>query len=243
VLDLADRFLPEVAAVENRLGHMAGGTEGRLHIAIECHSCFQWLLPTMDRYREGWPEVEMDLSLGFSFHPLPALVRGDIDLVVTSDPDPDLRGIHYEPLFRHEMLLAVNVRSPLADKPWVAPEDLAGETLITYPVCRDRLDIFTGFLEPAGVAPAAVRTSELTVMIVQLVASRRGVTALPSWALDEYRDQSQLRTRPLGPKGLWSTLYAAVREEDIDTPYVQAFVDLARAVSAERLTGIQPAAT
>ncbi|MDN5850453.1 MAG: LysR family transcriptional regulator, partial [Nitrococcus sp.] len=187
LLALAERLLPEVKAVEQRLSGMAHGRQGRLHIAIECHSCFQWLLPTMDHYREDWPGVEMDLSLGFSFHPLPALVRGEIDLVVTSDPDPDLQGIHYEPLFRHEVLLAMSLGSPLAAKRWLEPHDLAAETLITYPVCRSRLDVFARFLDPAGVEPAAVRTSELTVMIIQLVVSGRGVAALPNWALDEYR--------------------------------------------------------
>ncbi|HET8700593.1 MAG TPA: LysR family transcriptional regulator [Nitrococcus sp.] len=237
--DLAERLLPEVTAVEQRLAGMAHGRQGRLHIAIECHSCFQWLLPTMDRYREDWPGVEMDLSLGFSFHPLPALVRGEIDLVVTSDPDPDLQGIHYEPLFRHEVRLAMHVGSPLAAKPWLEPRDLAAETLITYPVCRSRLDVFARFLDPAGVEPAAVRTSELTVMIIQLVVSRRGVAALPNWALDEYRDQKQLTARPLGRNGLWSPLYAAVREESRDVPYIDAFLALAQAVTAERLSGIQ----
>lgn len=241
LLELADRLLPEVAAAEQRVMDMAGGRRGRLHVTIECHSCFQWLLPTMDGYREQWPEVEMDLSLGYSFHPLPALVRGEIDLVVTSDPDADLRGIHYAPLFRHQVLLALSVRSPLAGRPSIEPADLAGETLITYPVCRSRLDVFNRFLDPAGVEPAAVRTAELTVMIVQLVASRRGVAALPSWALDEYLEQGQVVTRALGKRGLWSTLYAAVRTEDAAQPYLMAFVEMARRVSRETLRGIRTA--
>lgn len=238
--ELAGRLLPEVAAAEQRLSGMARGRQGRLHLAIECHSCFQWLMPTMDQYREDWPDVEMDLSLGFSFHPLPALLRGEIDLVVTSDPDPLLRGLHYEPLFRHEMLLAMNMRSALAARPWLEPQDLAAETLITYPVCRSRLDLFTRFLDPAGVEPAAVRSAELTVMIIQLVVSGRGVAALPSWALDEHREQRQLVTLPLGRTGLWSPLYAAVRQESRDAPFIDAFLTLARTVTSERLHGIQP---
>lgn len=55
------------------------------------------------------------------------------------------------------------------------PQDLADQTLITYPVERSRLDVFKQFLNPAGVEPLAVRTSELTLMMVQLVANGRGV--------------------------------------------------------------------
>ena len=90
-----------------------------------------------------------------------------------------MAGITYVPLFTYEALLAVANQHPLAGKPFVVAEDLQKETLITYPVERDRLDIFTRFLEPADVEPAQVRTAEMTMMMMQLVASGRGVGADP----------------------------------------------------------------
>lgn len=100
-------------------------------MAIECHSCFQWLMPTIDQFRDAWPEVELDLASGFAFAPLPALARGDLDLVVTSDP-VDLAGITYVPLFTYEAMLAVANQHPLASKPYMVPQDLIDQTLITY---------------------------------------------------------------------------------------------------------------
>jgi LysR family transcriptional regulator for metE and metH len=38
-------------------------------MAIACHSCFQWLMPTIDQFRDAWPEVELDLASGFAFAP------------------------------------------------------------------------------------------------------------------------------------------------------------------------------
>ena len=61
VLELARQVLPRVRRTETELRRLAAGRSGRLHIAIECHSCFQWLMPALDRFREGWPEVELDL--------------------------------------------------------------------------------------------------------------------------------------------------------------------------------------
>ncbi len=106
LLQLADSMLPQLRSAERDIARLAGGTAGRLHMAIECHSCFQWLMPTIDQFRDAWPEVELDLSSGFSFAPLPALARGDLDLVVTSDP-LELPGITYVPLFTYEAMLAV----------------------------------------------------------------------------------------------------------------------------------------
>ena len=242
VLALARQVLPQVRRTETELRRLAAGQSGRLHIAIECHSCFQWLMPALDRFREAWPEVELDLSAAFSFTPQAALVRGDLDMVITSDP-VDNDAVRYLPLFRYELVLAVARQSALAGARAVAPRALAEETLITYPVEHERLDVFTAFLDPAGVAPAALRTAELTPMMVQLVAAGRGVAALPNWALTEYLDRDLVRAVRLGEgEGVWRTLYAAVRDGDEQVPFIQEFMDTARALCFSNLSGIRRAA-
>jgi len=238
VLALADEVLPRMRATERELQRLAAGRTGRLHIAIDCHSCFQWLMPALDAFRAQWPEVALDLSAAFSFAPLPALVRGDLDLVITSDPQP-LEALEYEPLFTYEVVLAMSEANPLASARYIQPEQLADQILVTYPVYKQRLDVFTRFLDPAEVEPAGVRKAELTPIIVQLVASNRGVAALPNWALTEYLDQGWLRVKPLGPQGVWSTLSAAVRSEDMDAPYIRDFLKIAREVCFRNLTGIK----
>ncbi len=238
LLALADMVLPQVQAAERDLARLGGGETGRLFIVIECHSCFEWLLPAMDVYREEWPDVEMDLTLGFSFEPLPALQRGDVDLVISSDPKP-LGGIVYHPLFAFEVLLAMAADHPLTVKETLVPADLADQVLITYPVERQRLDVFTKILDPAGVQPAGHRTCELTAMMLQLVASRRGVCVLPNWALVEALKRDYVAARPFGPEPVIGTLYAAVREAEQDLAYLRQFMETARAVSFKTLRGIR----
>ncbi|WP_129139457.1 LysR family transcriptional regulator [Modicisalibacter coralii] len=240
LLALADQVLPQVRMAERDLARLAGDEQGRLHMAIECHSCFQWLMPTIDRFRDHWQEVEVDIPSGHNFDPLPALAREHLDLVITADPQP-LAGVHYEPLFRYEGLLAVAKQHRLVDRPYVTPEELAGETLITYPVEHARLDVFTQFLDPAGLAPREVRTAELTIMMMQLVASGRGVCALPNWALTEYLERDYVRALPLGEQGVWSTLFAAIREDSRELPWMEDFLRTARETSFAVLSGIKPA--
>ena len=238
LLNLAEEGLPMVKSAERDIARLVGGEVGRLHICIECHSCFQWLIPCLDRYRTNWPEVELDLSGGFSFAPLPALVRGDLDLVITSDP-VDLPGIIYVPLFSYEAMLALAKDHALALRTMILPGDLEKELLITYPVDRDRLDIFTRFLDPADVDPAAIRTAELTPMIIQLVASGRGVTCLPNWALTEYLEQGTVVSKKLGESGLWCNLYAAIREDQQDMAFMQDFLSTATETCFSSLNGIK----
>jgi LysR family transcriptional regulator for metE and metH len=181
--------------------------------------------------------VELDISSGFHFAPLPALARGDLDLVITADP-VDEPGIHYFPLFSYEAQLAVSKTHSLVDKAWAEPADLADQVVITYPVDQDRLDLFTGFLRPAGIEPERVRHAELTTMIVQLVASGRGVTCLPNWALFEYLQNEYVVVRSLGEEGIWPTLYAAVRQDQAESPFMTAFIEVAKQVCFANLRGI-----
>ena len=238
LLQLADELLPQIRLAEQDLLRLAGGESGRLNMAIECHSCFQWLMPTIDRYRNHWPDVEMDFASGFNFAPLPALARGELDLVITSDPlnKPELM---YIPLFDYEMLLAMSHRHPLSQKNWIEPTDLTEETLITYPVEHSRLAVFKDFLDPASLEPAAIRTVELTMMMLQLVASQRGVCTLPNWALAEYLDQKHIVNRQLGAQGVWCTLFAAIRTEHQSQPYIVDFIETARDTCFSQLNGIR----
>ncbi len=227
LVDLARRLLPELESMERELQGLASGKSGRLHLTIECHACFDWLLPLLDDFRQQWPEVEVDIRLGMSFDPIPAMQRGEVDLVISSDPVA-ARGIRFEPLFDYQALLALACSHPLAARSRVQAADLEDQILLTYPVERRRLDVFSRFLQPAGVEPAAVRPVELTAMMLQLVASGRGVAVLPDWVLDEPLKTGRLCARPLGEAGLHGTLYAAIREQDAALPFMQSFVQLAR---------------
>ena len=240
ILALADEVLPMVRNAERDIARLAGGEAGRLNICIECHSCFDWLMPTIDHFRQNWPEVEMDLSTGFSFLPLPALARGDLDLVITADPE-ERNGITYIPLFTYESVLAISKQHRLVAKRHIQPQDLASEVLITYPVESHRLDVFKHFLEPAEIEPASIRTSELTVMIMQLVASGRGVSALPNWAIHQYIEQNYISARPLGDKGVWCTLYAAIRDDQKDADFMLDFLSTAKEITFKNLSGIKTA--
>ena len=246
LLELADETLPTIMAAEQVMRQISSSSQGRLHLAIECHACFDWLIPTMDRYRKHWPEVEMDISVGYTFDPLPALARGNIDLVITSDPQA-INGVVYEPLFDYQGLLAMAPEHELAQQAFITPSDLANQTLITYPVEHKRLDVYRYFLDPAGVTPAGHRTSELTVMIMQLVASKRGVAVLPNWVLMDYIKRDYVKARPLknttDESGTWGTLYAAVRSSDRQLAFVNAFIEQAQTTAFEILQGIRRTGT
>jgi LysR family transcriptional regulator for metE and metH len=227
LLRLAERILPEIEALEEEFRGLRSGKAGRLHIAIECHACFEWLFPVLEKFRHAWPEVDVDIRPGLAFGALPALLREEVDLVVSADPE-DLAGVDFTPLFDYEPVFVAAATHPLAAKPFVVAEDFAEQTLITYPVERARLDVFTELLMPAKVEPRAIRQVELTAVILLLVASGRGVSVLPDWVLREVRTSSDYITRPLTEAGVTRRLYAATRSEDTTKPFMAHVLRLAR---------------
>ena len=227
MLAAADKILPQMAALEADFAGLVSGKAGRMHIAIECHACFEWLFPVLEQFRKAWPEVDVDIRPGLAFDALPALRREEIDLVVSSDPE-DFVETDFTPLFDYEPVFVAAAAHQLAQKTVIEAEDFRDQTLITYPVDRARLDVFSQLLIPAKVEPAAVRQVELTAVILLLVASNRGVAVLPDWVVNQIKYNADYVTRPLTKGGLTRRLFAATRAEDTQRPFVAHLIRLAR---------------
>ncbi len=239
LLRLAEKVLPEVAALEEDFRSLRSGKSGRLHIAIECHACFEWLFPVLEQFRKAWPDVDVDIRPGLSFEALPALGREEVDLVVSSDPE-NLPGIDFTPLFDYEPVFVAAASHPLAAKAFVEAADFRDQLLITYPVDRARLDVFSQLLIPARVEPRGLRQVELTAVILMLVASDRGVAVLPDWVVREVRYSSDYVTRPITREGLTRRLYAATRDDETTKPFMAHFIRLASTLPPRLQRGESP---
>lgn len=227
LLAVANRVLPQLDYAEERLRQYAQGERGELRIGMECHPCYQWLLKLVSPFLSAWPDVEVDVKQKFQFGGLGALFGYEIDLLVT--PDPLYKpGLHYEPVFDYEQVLVVNSAHRLAKAKFIEPEDVAQEVLITYPVSFERLDVYNQFLAPAGIRPKRHRPIETTDIMLQMVASGRGVTALPRWLVEEYGSKLDVVPVSLGKQGIYKNIFLGIREADMDIDYLRAFVELAR---------------
>ena len=227
LLAVANRVLPQLTLAEDRMRQFAEGERGTLRIGMECHPCYQWLLKVVSPYLARWPDVDVDVKQKFQFGGIGALFGYEIDLLVT--PDPLYKpGLRYEPVFDYEQVLVVSGRHALAGAAYVKPQQLVDEVLITYPVDIERLDVYNQFLLPAGITPRQHKTIETTDIMLQMVASGRGVAALPRWLVHEYASKMDVVPVKLGRRGIAKQIFLGAREADADIDYLKAFVEQAR---------------
>lgn len=230
LLKEAKRVLPQLERIDETLSRFANKEQGSLHIGMECHPCYQWLLKVVAPFLEHFPGVDLDVKQRFQFGGMAALFNHDIDILVTPDPIQK-EGIIFEPVFPYEQVLIVHKNNPLSQYPSLKPEQLCHETLFTYPVEIERLDVFQQFLLPAHCRPKKHKTLEATEIILQMVAANRGVATLPAWLGKEYTQSLPIKLVRLGKSGIHKQIYLGVRQQDSDNLHIQTFFQQARQTS------------
>lgn len=234
VLTQAGKYLSEVAesviatvdSAEQHLALLGAGKTGKLTVGIDCHACYEWFRTILQPYLLAWPELEVEVTSRYRFNSLEAVRHYKLDAVLTADPAFD-GALHYQALFDFELVLIVASRHRLAGHGFIEPSDLRQETVLTYPVDRERLDMFRKVLQPAGIEPLNHITVEETDIMLQLAASQRGVCLLPEWLLAEKADRLALASLRFSGLPLIKTMYLATRHEDVTLEYIQGLIGLA----------------
>ncbi len=224
---LASRVLPQFSHTELLLNQIAQGEMGSLRIGMECHPCYQWLLRVIQPYLERWSDIDIDVKQEFQFGALGALLSYEIDVLITPDPLFTPK-IEYIPVFDYEHRLVVSASHQLAKQEIVFPKQLSNETLFSYPVEPQRLDIFSQFLNPAKCSVKKHKIIETTEIMLQMVAAGRGICALPGWLVEEYSKSMQIKSIRFGEHGIAKQIYVGIRKDEQQIGYLSEFIAQAK---------------
>jgi LysR family transcriptional regulator for metE and metH len=226
--DVAESVIATVDSAEQHLNLLAAGKTGKLIIGIDCHACYEWFRTILQPYLQAWPDLAIEVTSRYRFNSFEAIQQYKLDAVLTSDPV--FNGVlHYQPLFDFELVLIVARQHRLAGSQFIEPSELQQETILTYPVERERLDMFRKVLQPAGIEPLAHVTVEETDIMLQLAASQRGVCLLPEWLLADKAKNPDVVSLRFKDLPLTKTMYLATRHEDVQLEYIQWLIEHAQA--------------
>jgi LysR family transcriptional regulator for metE and metH len=230
-------ILGAVARAEREARRVAGGADAVLRFATQCYTCYHWLPTTLIEYRRMFPRVEPRIVAGATRRPLQALLKGQLDLAIVTNPVRDRR-VALTPLFTDEFCAVVTPDHPWAARPFVVAEDFADQHVFLYNLTRAESTLLSEVLEPAGVTPKRTSRVELTEAILELVRAGLGVATLARWSVAPYVRSGALVTVSITRKGLhrqWSAATLANREPP---EHLSAFVELLARIGDPNHAGV-----
>ncbi len=230
LLKVAQQILPVLSQTEKTLKAYGEGLQGTLHIGVECYPCYQWLSGVIGEFLQQMPDVDIDIVNKFQFSGLEGLLNHHIDILVTPDFAKKEK-IHYETLSVYELVIVLAANHPLAELEYFMPEHLADETLLSFPVPLERLDIYSCFMTPSHISPARHKTIESLEIMLKMTALNRGVCVLPAWLADEKSKTLELKKMPIGQGGMHKKLFLAMRESDKSISYIEKFIAVGKATA------------
>ena len=222
LLQSARSVLAELDRAELDIQKNGASARGLIRMSTQCTTAYHWFPPRLIAFQRQFPEVEVQLVIEATNNPFEALLEGKLDLAIVSEPIRN-RKIRYTPLFEDEFVVIVPPGHRLAEKAFLAAEDIAGENILIYPP-KEESTILTKVLEPAGIRPGKVQEVMLTEAIIEMVMGGLGIAGLARWAVGPQLASGALIGLPLKPPGFrWNWSIAQLRANR-PPAYIQEFI-------------------
>ena len=240
LLQVAQQVLPVFQQAEETLKAYSEGKQGVLRIGVECYPCTKWLNSVVGEFLQKLPDVEIDIVTKFQFTGLEGLLNHHIDILLTPDLEKHSTLV-FESIAQYDLVLLISANHTLADINIVLPEHLSEETLLSFPIPLERMDVMTQFLNPSHIKPAKIKEIESIDLMVQMVKLERGVCVLPEWLAKHYVDKDnkqknnkqKLKTLKFGKNGLQKQLYLSMHHNQRAIPYIERFINISKEVAQD----------
>lgn len=231
----ADAILARLADADAELESLAGLRSGRVRVASFPSAGATMMPRAIACFRERHPAVEVTLQPAEPEEAVGLLRAGAVDLalIIETTFQPACHdGLDRTQLLDDPMCLALPLTHPLARKPGLKLEDLAGESWIlgSTPSCPDS-SIFLRACQAAGFEPSITFHSDDYFAIQGFVAAGVGVSFIPDLVLVSVREDIVIR--PLGPQAPARRILAASLADSYCSPARQAMLDILVEVGAE----------
>jgi LysR family transcriptional regulator for metE and metH len=227
LLTLAKKVLPEIDRAEEKLKNKHLDTK-HLKVAIACHACFQWLLPITESLKQKFPHLHIEFIDGVFSLPC----SQQTELLFTDEKHHDDKFTYVE-IGHFEIVAVMPIRHQWSHKKFINCQDFADEVLLTYPVEKHQLDIFTLFLNNEAIIPKKIKQVNNSHVMLQMIAAEMGVAALPNWLIKSMSIQSLVHAKPLGKSGIFKTLYARYEQTNSNNDIIEQLISEAATAFAD----------
>jgi len=229
LLGHAEAIEARLRAAEADFRAYSSGRSGSLRIGIYQSVANKVLPEVMRRFKQRWPDVDVQLTEAAHDNDLiDAVEGGDLDLTFAIQPIP-AGPFEVRELMRDPYVLVTPAGSAMArHRPQIG--DLAGLPMVGYQHGKHQ-DLAEDFLLGRGVRPRIVFRSNDNGTVQAMVASGLGFALAPLLAVDE--TDSKVRLLQLAETVPPRVLVVLWHRDRYRPPAVAAFVETAIAVAGE----------
>jgi DNA-binding transcriptional LysR family regulator len=190
VLEFARRFQSLKLELDNSLAELRDNSAGRLAIGAN-ESTTLYLLQHIQRYRELYPKIKVQVRRSLSSKIPDELIDGNLELGVISF-DPDDERIKSKVIYTDSLAFVVSPRHRLAHKKTVSIADLGSEIFIAHNVVSPYRDLVLREFQ-AHKTPLNMSVEMPTIEAIRrLVQSNMGVAFLPRMCVEQEIEQKML---------------------------------------------------
>jgi DNA-binding transcriptional LysR family regulator len=195
VLEYARRFQSLQLELDNSLAELRDNSAGRLTIGAN-ESTTLYLLRHIERYRELYPKVKVQIRRSLSSKIPDELLDGNLELGMISY-DPGDERLKSKVIYTDSLAFVVSPSHRLAHKRSVTLTDLGSETFIAHNVVSPYRDVVLREFQ-AHKVPLHMDVEMPTIETIRkLVQNNVGVAFLPRMCVEQEIDQGLLREVPV----------------------------------------------
>jgi DNA-binding transcriptional LysR family regulator len=183
VLEYARRFQSLEQELENSLAELRDNSAGRLSIGAN-ESTALYLLSHIERYRELYPRVKVQIRRSLSSKIPNELLDGNLELGIISY-DPGDERLRSKVIYTDALSFVVSPRHRLAHRKTVSITDLGAETFIAHNVISPYRDVVVREFQAHKVALNMEVEMPTIETIRKLVQDNVGVAFLPRMCVEQ----------------------------------------------------------
>ncbi|HRE03784.1 MAG TPA: LysR family transcriptional regulator [Ilumatobacteraceae bacterium] len=229
----ATHITARLGAAKADLDALAAGNIGSLRVGTFQSASARLLPPTLNRFRQEFPHVTVELRNEQSAVELDELVRaGQLDLAFT-EGDTHLPPLASAPMIADPYVVIVAPDNPIAAASSIRLVDLHEAHIIAGSAMSSCESIILGAVERAGAKPLTVFRSDDNLTTQRLVAAGLGVAIAPLLAIELLVADAAVAVIPVADAELSTRSISIVWHQDrYRSRAAQAFVDTAAEVAA-----------
>lgn len=222
VLARAERIIREADNIRQLATDLRDDDAGTLNIGTTQTQATYVLPPVVNRFREQFPDVALNLHQGTSEQLSTMLDDGELDFVIASDGNDLFPDVIRLPCFHWHRVIVVPEDHPLADAPCPTLQQLGAHPLVSYTLrSTGRSSMLEAFADE-GIDPDLAFTARDADVIKTYVRSGTGVGVIAAMAWQDDRGLTALSARTLFPR---CTTWIGYRRGRYLRRYMKAFVE------------------